>query len=422
MTIHLLSERDIRVAQPKTRAYTLRDGGSLYLVVQPNGSKLWRYRYRMGTKNCVFAIGKYPVVSLSKAREEHRQAKLLVQQGIHPIAERRRRRAEQLESNTHTFALVTQQWMASNPQWSTSYAAQVQRCMQQDVLPFIGKLPIKAVQASQLRQILLAVANRQAKTIAILIRQFLGQIFSYAQAHGLCDHQPASSLRGLVKRSPIRHHPPLRWNDIPDFFHKLDQWPGSRLIVLALRLLALTFVRTGELRLARWQEFDLAAGLWHLPAERMKMRRPHIVPLSRQALQLLSQLHELTGGCDRLFPKQHHIHAGPMGRNSMNRVIGCLGYANRFSAHGFRATATTMLGLLGYPEKQVDLQLAHRKQDSSRAPYDHTRFLQSRCRLMQDWADILSLLEQGATLEKVTTQFGPLSDRRTALLAVVQRE
>lgn len=189
-----------------------------------------------------------------------------------------------------------------------------------------------------------------------------------------------------------------------------------------LRLLALTFVRPGELRLACWHEFDLQAGLWLIPQERMKMRRPHIVPLSRQVLALLEELRALTGARPFLLPNQHQPEKGVMGRSSLNQAIGCLGYGGRFSAHGFRATATTMLGLLSYPDKQVDLQLAHRKQDGARAPYDHARFLSSRRVLMQDWADILQALEHGVKLEEVSWQFSPTSGRRRALMAVVERE
>lgn len=422
MAIHLLSERLIKLAVPQKTAYTLRDGGSLFLHVQPSGNKLWRYRYRMEGQGHVFALGKYPELSLDQARSECVKAKRLVRDGIHPLTDRRQRRAMQLESNRHTFQYVAERWMACNVDWSSGYADKVHTYLTGDVFPVIGKLPVRSIQAAQLRPVILAVANRGAKAAAVLVRQWIGQIFSYAQLHGYCDHHPALGLRGLVKRPVTKHHPPLGWNDIPVFFDRLNAWHGHDTTKLALRLLALTFVRTGELRQAQWQEFDLQAGLWQIPQERMKMRRPHIVPLSRQALDLLRQLQALTGDHSVLFPNQRAPHNGVMGRSSLNRAIGCLGFAGRFSAHGFRATATTLLGLLGYPDKQVDLQLAHRKLDGSRAPYDHARFLNSRRQLMQDWADILTALEQGGTLEQVTQEFGPISRRRAALLAIVQRE
>lgn len=422
MTIHLLTERSIRNAVPQVKPYTLRDGGSLFLQIQPSGGKLWRYRYRMQGRGYIYAIGRYPDFSLEEARQACAQARTLVRNGIHPLAERQRRLAVQYEAGRHTFVAVAERWLAFNRDWSPGYAAKVQAYLQRDVLPVIGKMPVSMIRTAQLRPIILTVADRGAPTAAVMVRQWLGQIFSYAQAHGFCEHHPVQGLRGLLKRGVTRHHPPLAWHDIPAFFNRLEQWPGHRTTILALRLLALTFVRTGELRHARWEEFDLQAGLWHIPATRMKMRRAHIVPLSAQAQVRLRELHMLTGHGAVLFPNMRNPGQGVMGRSSLNRAIGCLGYAGRFSAHGFRATATTLLGLLGYPDKQVDLQLAHRRLDSARAPYDHARFLSSRRALMQDWADILEQLEAGLTLEQITHEFGPVSVRRAAFLGVVQRE
>lgn len=422
MTIHLLTERSIRNAVPQVKPYTLRDGGSLFLQIQPSGGKLWRYRYRMQGREYVYAIGRYPDFSLEEARQACARARLLVRDGIHPLADRQRRLAAQYEAGRHTFSTVAERWQVFNSDWSPEYAAKVQSYLQRDVLPVIGRMPVSMIRAAQLRPIVLAVADRGARTAAVMVRQWLGQIFSYAQAHGFCEHHPVQGLRGLLKRSATRHHPPLEWHDIPEFFGRLEQWSGHRTTILALRLLALTFVRTGELRQACWDEFDLQAGLWHIPAARMKMRRAHIVPLSVQAQSRLHELHALTGHGAVLFPNTRDPAQGVMGRSSLNRAIGCLGYAGRFSAHGFRATATTLLGLLGYPDKQVDLQLAHRRLDSSRAPYDHARFLSSRRQLMQDWADILEQLEAGAKLEQITCEYGPVSARRAAFLGVVQRE
>ncbi|PWF21302.1 tyrosine-type recombinase/integrase [Corticimicrobacter populi] len=422
MTIHLLTERSIRTAVPQVKPYTLRDGGSLFLHVQPSGGKLWRYRYRMQGRGYVYAIGRYPDCSLEEARQACARARALVRDGIHPLADRQRRLADRYEAGHHTFSAVAERWMAFNSDWSPGYASKVQAYLHSDVLPVIGRMPVSMIRTSQLRPIIQAVADRGARTAAVMVRQWLGQIFTYAQAHGYCEHHPVHGLRGLLKRGATRHHPPLDWNDIPVFFDRLEQWPGHRTTILALRLLALTFVRTGELRQACWDEFDLQAGLWHIPPSRMKMRRAHIVPLSVQALCRLRELHTLTGQGETLFPNMRNPAQGIMGRSSLNRAIGCLGYAGRFSAHGFRATATTLLGLLGYPDKQVDLQLAHRRLDSSRAPYDHARFLSSRRQLMQDWADILERLETGATLDRVTQEFGPVSARRAAFLGVVQRE
>lgn len=421
MALNLLSIRNINTAPIQVRPYWLKDGGSLFLHIQPNGSKLWRYRYRLDGRAQVYAIGRYPGITLAEARSERDRAKNLVQKGIHPLAERRSKLASQLDANRNTFAVVAQRWMAFNTQWSNSYARQISTYLAKDVFPTIGRVPIAAISPPHIRSIVETVADRGAKCAAILVRQWICQVFSYAVVNGVCDDNPALHLKGLIRRMEVRHHPPLGRRDIPEFFDRLNRWPGHSSIAIGLRLLALTFVRTIELRQAKWSELDLDNQLWFIPKERMKMRRPHLVPLSRQAIALLRVLHAITGHGEVLFPNLRQA-TGVIAPTTFNRVIDLLGYGGRFSAHGFRATATTTLGLLGYPDKQVDLQLAHSKKGSSRAPYDHSRFLGSRALIMQDWADILDALSEGATFQQITYAFGPLSERRTALLRVTERE
>jgi len=421
--LNLLSARKVETAQPKPKVYQLRDGGSLFLRVQPNGSKLWWYRYRLGGAEQVYSIGMYPKITLEAARAERDRAKALVKKGLDPIVEKKAAIALQAEANEHTFESVAREWIASNAHWGEDYARQVTGYLEKDVFPRIGKLPVSTIRAPHLRPIIKDVAERGAKTVAILIRQWCGQIFSYAAAQGICEFDPASLLKGLVKRPQVRHNPPLTWAEIPDFLNRVDNEGGYRTTVLALTLMALTYVRTVELRKASWDQFDLDNAMWTIPAERMKMRRPHLVPLSRQALVALKELHALTGGGQALFPS-YRKPGQVMSATTLNQALKRMGYGGRFSSHGFRSTATTILGLLGYPEKRVDLQLAHSKKskDSSRAPYDHTRFVESRKVIMQDWADILDALRTGQSVEEVTQAFGPLSERRTALLRVIERE
>lgn len=421
MAMNLLSARKVETAAPRSEPYWLKDGGSLFLYVQSNGSKLWRYRYRIGGKPQIFSIGKYPTISLESARVERNRARELVNKGIHPLLEKKANLASQLDKNENTFEAVAGRWMASNSGWSDYYANQVETYLAKDVFPKIGKLPISSLKASHLRPLISAVDARGAKSVAILIRQWCGQIFSYAATQGLCDYDPTALLKGLVKKPRARHNPPLAWAEIPQFLGKLDEWAGYRTTVIALRLMALTYVRTVELRKATWDQFDLDAAIWTIPAEHMKMRRSHIVPLSTQVVSLLKELRTLTGGGKILFPNYRRPRQ-IMSPTTLNRALERLGYGGRFSAHGFRSTATTILGLLGYPENRVDLQLAHAKKDSSRAPYDHTKYIGSRKLLMQDWADILDALAKGQTVTQVTNAFGPMSKRRAALLKVIERE
>ncbi len=422
MAMNLLSARKVETTSHQSQPFWLKDGGSLFLYVTPAGNKLWRFRYRIGGKSAIYAIGKYPEVSLEAARVERDRARDLVKQGIHPVVEKRTRVSVQIEVNETTFESVARRWMVSNVQWSEGYADQVKKYLEKDVFPKVGNLPISSIRPAHLRPLIQGVAERGAPTVAILIRQWCSQLFAYASAEDLCDQDPTALLKRSVKRPRVRHNPPLPWNEIPDFLNKVDE-SGYRATVIALRLMALTYVRTAELRKAKWTEFDLKNAIWTVPAGRMKMRQPHIVPLSKQAIELLEELQKLTGGGEFLFPSFRKP-GQVISATTLNKALERMGYLGRFSSHGFRATATTLLGLLSYPENRVDLQLAHsrRKKDSSRAPYDHTKYIASRKIIMQDWADILDALADGASMEQVMEDFGPLSDRRTALLRVTERE
>ncbi|GAA5233995.1 DUF4102 domain-containing protein [Verticiella sediminum] len=419
MATHLLTARKVETAAPQDTPYSLRDGGSL-LYVTPKGSKLWRYRYRIGESAQVFAIGRFPDISLQAARRARDDARALVLRGIHPLVDRKTRLSEQVERNRHTFERVARLWMVGNGSWSRGYAYQVRSYLERDVFPVLGKLPIASITVSMLRPLVMTVAERGA-TAAMAVRQWLSQIFVYAAQQGWCEHDPAELLKRLVRRPAVRHNPPLPWHEIPRFMQKLDAWNGHLVTRIALRLVAYTFVRTIEIRRATWDQIDLGAAIWSIPAEHMKMRRPHTVPLSRQVIALLEALREATGGSRYVLPHQRGADK-PIGAGTLNHAIEVLGYHGQFSTHGFRSTATTLLGLLSYPENRVDLQLAHVRNASSRAPYDHTKYVSSRRLLMQDWADVLDALAAGETLDAVTADFGPLSDRRAALLRVVERE
>jgi len=422
MALNLLSARKVETTSPQAEPYWLKDGGSLFLYVTPNGSKLWRYRYRLGGKPAIYAIGKYPV-SLETARAERDSARKLVKKGVHPVMQKRVSISTQLEKHEHTFEPVAREWMASNVQWGEGYADQVKRTLEREVFPKVGKLPISSIRTAHLRPLIKHIAERGAPTVAILVRQWCSQLFAYAAGEELCDSDPTALLRRSVKRPRVRHHPPLSWQEIPNFLSRVDD-AGYRVTVIAVRLMALTYVRTAELRKAHWVEFDLDNALWTVPAGRMKMRTPHIVPLSAQAIVLLKELHKLTGGGEVLFPSFRKPGTA-ISATTLNKVLERMGYGGQFSSHGFRSTATTLLGLLSYPENRVDLQLAHskRKKDSSRAPYDHTKYIASRIILMQDWADILDALARGDTFgKKIMEDFGTMSERRVMLWKTIEME
>jgi hypothetical protein len=248
MALNLLTARKVEAAQPLPKVYQLRDGGSLFLRIQPNGSKLWWFRYRLAGVGQVYSIGVFPKVTLEIARHERAWAQAPVKKGVDLIVEKKATVALQIERYDHTFKSVADKWIESNSHWSDDYRKQVKHYLKKDVFPKIGTLPISTIRAPHLRPIFHDVANRGAKTVAILIRQWCGQIFSYAATQGICENDPASLLKGLVKRPRVRHNPPLSWDEVPGFLQRVDEGGGYRTTVLALKLMAMTFVRTVELR------------------------------------------------------------------------------------------------------------------------------------------------------------------------------
>lgn len=386
-----LTDAKIRNAKATDKPLKLTDGGGLYLEVRPTGAKLWRLRYRIGGKENVFAIGGYPEVGLADARSEREKAKPLIRQGIHPSHNRQAERLANSAANANTFEAVTREWIKKKaPSWTPFYLRQVERTMSAEVFPFVGKLPIRNVSAAHLLEILSRIEARGAATVALLVRQWSSAVFRYAVATLRADVDPAAALKGSVHRPKIQHHKPLTREQIVEFSKALEQYGGYRATVIALRLMLLTFVRTVELRKAGWAEFDLDRAEWRIPAERMKMRVPHIVPLSRQVVELLRELQTLSGGRRLLFPNLRKPNEC-MTATTLNRALERMGFNGKdsigFSAHGFRATASTMLNEMGYRADVIERQLAHAERNKVRASYNQAEYLEERRQMMQAWAD-----------------------------------
>lgn len=286
-----LTDARIRTTKLRPKPTRLPDGARLYLEVRPTGTKLWRYRYRIAGKEDLFAVGEYPEVSLADARSERDKVRALVKQGIHPSHSRQTDRLVTLASNANTFEAVTQEWIAKNAcSWTPYYRKQVDSFLGGDVFPYVCNLPIRNVTSAHLLEIVRRIEGRGAATVALLVRQWCSAIFRHAVATLRADGNPAAALRGAIHRPRVEHRRPLSKKEIGEFLLALDGYAGYRTTVIALRLMLLTFVRTVELRMARWEEFDLDAAEWRIPAVRMKMRQEHIVPLSDQAVALLREL------------------------------------------------------------------------------------------------------------------------------------
>ena len=393
-----LTDAKIRNTKPGDKPIKLTDGGGLYLEVRTTGAKLWRYRYRIAGKENVFAVGEYfndkrgGHISLDDARTERDKARALIKQGIHPAHNRQAARLATHAENANTFEGVAREWIAKKKQgWTPYYLRQVERFHETDVFPYVGNLPIRNVTAAHLLEIVRRIDGRGAETVALLVRQWASAIFRYAVATLRADTDPAAALKGAIHRPKVEHHKPLSRDQIADFVKALDSYGGYRTTVIALRLMLLTFVRTVELRGAHWTEIDLDRAEWRIPAERMKMREPHLVPLSRQAVELLRELHTFTGGRAMLFPNYRNPKTC-MTATTLNRVLERMGFNGKdsigFSAHGFRATASTILNEIGFRPDVIERQLAHAERNKVRASYNQAEYLDERRTMMQQWADL----------------------------------
>ncbi|WP_316672904.1 phage integrase central domain-containing protein [uncultured Tolumonas sp.] len=391
-----LSDAKIRNTKPGEKPQKLTDSGGLYLEVRPSGAKLWRYRYRIAGKENIFSIGKYPDIGLSEAREQHRKARSLVVQGTHPAHHRQAERLVAFAENENTFEAVAREWIAKKGiNWSPYYRSQIENFLTADMFPDLGKRPIRSVTAAHLLKILHRVEDRGASSVALLLRQWSSAIFRYAVATLRADSDPAAALIGAIHRPKVKHHKPLSRQDIADLAKAIDEFGGYRTTVIAIHLMLLTFVRTGELRKAEWSEFDLERAEWVIPEGRMKMDELHIVPLSRQAVELIQELRSYTGGRVQLFPNYRNPQVC-MCSTTINRALERMGFNGKnsigFSAHGFRATASTFLNELGYRADVIERQLAHAERNKVRASYNQAEYMDERRKMMQDWADMIDTM------------------------------
>lgn len=391
-----LTDTQIRQAKPTPNAYHLTDGKGMYLLVQPNGSKLWRYRYRIGGKQKQYAIGAYPEISLGEAREELLGARKLVKKGIDPVHHRKLNKEQKLTENERTFQVIARLWIEKKKQdWSTNYAQQVSTTFENHVYPAIGQHPIASLTVTDVLEVLEKVQTK-APSLAPMVRQWMSAVFRFAIIRRMADADPAAVLKGEIKRPRPRKKRPLSPDEIPEFLERLDQYErrsqSQKPTSIAIRLLMLTFVRTGELRRARWTEFDWEAEIWRIPPERMKQRREHVVPLSKQAAALLKELQGLTGHRPHLFPNTRNPRI-PMNKGTINAALRFMGYEGRLSAHAFRNTASTRLHELGFNTDHIEMQLAH-KDGRVRGRYNSARYLEARKQMMQEWANYIDGLRE----------------------------
>ena len=389
-----LTDIKCKNAKPKDKAYKLSDAGGLFLFVTKAGNKIWRMKYRFpkGGKEKVLVIGEYPLISLSEAREKQMEAKKLLADNIDPMATKKEELQNLRNELSNTFKDVALNWFEFNKhKWTERNAGYVQRRLEQKIFPHIGNVPITQLKRKQIIEAIRHTEDAGSNDLAHRLAQYCKQICSYAVHEELIDFNPALELTESLKKYKKEHHAALEAHEIPHFLKTLER-NDARLYATtryAIKLLMLTFVRTNELISAKWEEIDFENAQWTIPAERMKTRLPHIVPLSKQTLELFKLLHEMHGNREFVFPNQVNPRK-MMSNSTILRGLYQLGYKGKLTGHGFRATAmSTIQEKLGYRYEVVDRQLAHAPKTKVQAAYDRAKFLDERTKMMQEWADYL---------------------------------
>jgi integrase len=406
-----LTDTAVRNAKHYGKNHTLKDMDGLSLFVGAKGGKIWHFRFYWLGRQVRISLGSYPEVSLKNARLARDQARALVAQGIDPRAIRREERLAACEAVENSFAAVFLAWRTFKAvtlqAGRQSTLSQIDRIFAKDVTPWLGKLPIVEVTRQHLVELLRKIECRQAFTTAEKCRTWFNQLFRYAMVEKGLMSNPAADLDIVaIPKPPVSHNPFLRMEELPLFLQKLRSYSGSLTTQLGVRLLFLTGVRTGELRAALPEQFDLDQGIWTIPAvvvKQLQIRQrkegssipPYIVPLSKQAIDIVRELLRMKRSAQRYLISHRSDLSKPISENTLNAALKRLGYHLQLTGHGIRATLSTALNELGYDEKWVDAQLSHADPNQIRATYNHAMYVEQRHRMMQDWADQLDRWERG---------------------------
>jgi integrase len=388
-----LTELAIKNLKPRTKQYRITDSDGLCLEISPAGGKLWRWRYYYHGKQQVLALGKYPTVTLAEARKKRNAGRELLDAGKNPIREKKAAKLRQITEGENTFERVARHWVTTNQHGviAKTVTQNLSR-LQQHVFPMIGSLPISEITIPDVVRVVERIGERGTIEMAKRVKQLMSQVFRYAAQRGLCTFNPAADLRGILPKTEEKHYACVHPSELPTLLQAIDTY-NSDLSKIAMQLLVLTFVRTGELIGAKWDEIDWERKEWHIPKERMKMKRPHIVPLSTQSLALLQELQTRTGQRTHIFysaaSKDKHISNG-----IVLMALRRMGYRGRMTGHGFRSMASTILNEQGYSPDVIERQLAHEDSDKIRAAYNRAEYLSERKKMMQDYADHLEALKK----------------------------
>lgn len=399
-----LTDAKVRALKPRDKPYRLGDAGGLYVEVATNGSRYWRMKYRVAGKEKRLAFGVYPDVSLADAREKRDAAKKILAAGGDPSETKKAEKLAQKLNAENTFEAIAREWHQTKAdRWSLRYRDEIIDTFEKDIFPYIGKRPIADLKPMELLEALRKMEKRGALEKMRKVRQRCGEVFRFAIITGRATYNPAPDLASALATPKKEHFPFLTAQELPYFLKDLSGYTGSVITKTATKIIMLTGVRTQELRFARWQDIDFDKGLWNIPVEVMKMKRPHVVPLSTQVIELFSSLKPMTGGYPLVFIGRNDQRK-PISKESINQVIELLGYKGRLTGHGFRHTMSTILHEQGYNSAWIETQLAHVDKNSIRGTYNHAKYLDGRREMLQWYADYMDNLERDGNV--VHGEFG----------------
>ncbi len=388
-----LTDTAIRNAKPEEKSYKLTDGRGLYLLVNKSG-KYFRWDYRFAGKRKTLALGVYPEIRLKEAREKHEDLRRLLAQGIDPIEYKKQAKAQSLSETTNSFETVAREWFLKNKHvWTEKHAQTIISRLENNIFPWLGGMATSSITAPMLLESLRRIEDRGAIETAHRVKQICGQVFRYAIATGRGERDPSMDLKGALPPTKPKHMATITSPDkIGELMRAIDGYQGNLITRCALKFAPLTFVRPGELRHAEWVEINIDEQVWKIPAEKMKMRSVHIVPLSRQAIVVLKEILPLTGDGKYVFPSLR-TGSRPMSENTVLAALRRMGYAKEeMTGHGFRGMASTVLHEKGWSTDVIERQLAHAEGNSVKAAYNHAQHLPERRKMMQWWADYLMKL------------------------------
>jgi len=395
-----LTDTAVKNAKPSDKPIRLHDERGLYLEISPAGGKWWRFKYRYDSKEKRLSLGVYPDVSLKDARQRRDDARKLLANSIDPGENRKVQKTVKSERSANSFEVVAREWFAKFKHgWATSHSDKIIKRFENDVFPWLGSKPIAEITAQELLQCLRRIEGRGALDTAHRAHQNCGQVFRYAVQTGRAMRDPSGDLRGALPPAKREHYASITEpKAVAELLRAIDGFRGTFIVQCALKLAPLFFVRPGELRMAEWAEIDFDKAEWNIPAKRMKMREQHLVPLSNQAVEILRELHALTGSGRYVFPGAR-TNGRPMSGAAVNAALRRMGYDTKteITGHGFRAMARTILHQeINIAPEVIEHQLAHRVPDALGTAYNRTKFLPERRKMMQSWADYLAKLKAGA--------------------------